>query len=118
MKYRRLDNSGDYTFGANSNDFCEGNEAIKQAIETKIKLFYGEWWEDLGIGIPFMQSLIGKIGDENLLMSANLLLRERIKEVEGVTSIDKVGCKVENRTLVISIDVSTIYSSVSLEVSI
>lgn len=43
MKYRKLDNTGDYSFGSGLTDFVENKEAIAQAIKTKILLFYGEW---------------------------------------------------------------------------
>ena len=52
MKYRKLDENGDYSFGNNSLDFISDADAIAQAIKTKILLFYGEWWENTAIGIP------------------------------------------------------------------
>ena len=44
MKYRKLDNNGDYSFGSGFSDFVYDKNAIAQAIKTKILLFYGEWW--------------------------------------------------------------------------
>ena len=52
MKYRKQLANGDYSFGNNIQDFYTGQEAIAQAIKTKILLFYGEWWEDISQGIP------------------------------------------------------------------
>ena len=38
MKYRRMDENGDYIFGLNEQGFLKDNEAVAQAILTKIKL--------------------------------------------------------------------------------
>ena len=44
-KYRRLDANGDMTFGRGAESFAQGVEAVRQAIETRLRLLRGEWWE-------------------------------------------------------------------------
>lgn len=116
MKYRKLDLNGDYTFGSNLQDYVEGIEAISQAIKTKILLFYGEWWENIGIGIPMFQSLVGHMNPENLKMSSTMLLTERIKEVEGVVSVSDVNMFVVGRTINFSAHVNTTFGETVVEV--
>ena len=58
MKYRKLDENGDYVFGNNSYDYIEKDEAIAQAIKTKLYLFYGEWWEDISLGLQFIETAL------------------------------------------------------------
>ena len=98
MKYRKQEEyTNDYTFGYGVGNFYGGNKAVAQAIKTKILLFYGEWWENLGIGIPMFQSIIGQTNKNNVNIAAQSLLRKKILEVEEVTSIVSLTATVENR---------------------
>lgn len=114
MKYRiQEEYTGDYTFGYGIGNFYGGNKAVAQAIKTKILLFYGEWWENLGLGIPMFQSIIGQTNRNTVNIAAQSLIRKRILEVEEVTSIvslkaDVIGrefacdvvCKTDNEEIV------------------
>lgn len=98
MRYRKQEEyTGDFTFGYGYGNFYAGNTAVAQAIKTKILLFYGEWWENLGLGIPMFQSIIGQTNKNNVNIAAQSLLRKRILEVEEVTSIVSLIATVENR---------------------
>lgn len=108
MKYRKQDGIiGDYTFGYGLGNFYGGSEAVAQAIKTKILLFYGEWWENLGIGIPMFQSIIGQTNRTNVRIAANSLLRKRILEVDGITSIESLDATVEDRTFYCTVTCKT-----------
>lgn len=98
MRYRKQEEyTNDYTFGYGVGNFYGGNTAVAQAIKTKILLFYGEWWENLGLGIPMFQSIIGQANKNNVNIAAQSLLRKRILEVEEVTSIVSLTATIENR---------------------
>lgn len=98
MRYRKQEEyTNDYTFGYGVGNFYGGNTAVAQAIKTKILLFYGEWWENLGLGIPMFQSIIGQTNKNNVNIAAQSLLRKRILEVEEVTSIVSLTATIENR---------------------
>lgn len=90
MKVRALTPEGDYSFGGNRRDYIEGAEAVAQIIKTKILLFYYEWWEDLGQGIPMFQSIIGQMNAESITNSLSMLLRDRILEIEQVDSVEDI----------------------------
>ena len=109
MKYRRLDENGDYSFGAGSHNYCSGDEAIAQAVKTKILLFYNEWWEDLGIGIPMFQSFIGQTNPETIKVSMSNVIDQRIREISGIKSVKNVDVKIdrETRTMSFEIDIVT-----------
>lgn len=107
MKYRRQDENGDYVFGHNKNDYVQGKLAIAYAIKSKILLFYGEWWEDIGIGIPMFQSIIGQGRSEALKNSAQMLISDRIKEIEEVAAINKVNIIFVKRTMEVQISITT-----------
>ena len=96
MKYRRQDENGDYVFGHNKNDYVSGNLAVGYAIKSKILLFYGEWWEDIGIGIPMFQSIMGQGKSSALKNSVQMLLSDRIKEIDEIMPKDNKLREEEN----------------------
>lgn len=119
MKCRKLTTSGDYSFGNNRNDFCEGQDAIMQAISTKIKLYYGEWWEDLGIGIPFLRSIIGQTNKNNVSLVVSSLLKQRLKDMKEVINISNIETLINGREIIIKMNVNTTESGQSeIEVNI
>ena len=119
MKYRKLDENGDYVFGNNSHDYIVKDEAIAQAIKTKLYLFYGEWWEDISLGLPMFQSILGQVSNSNLRQTVILLCAEQINLVEGVTSVDSISVDISARKLGLTIDVTTENgTTVNLEVEL
>lgn len=119
MKYRKLTENGDYSFGNNKFDFISDKEAVAQSIKTKILLFYGEWWEDLGIGIPMFQSILGQVKPNVVSNSLQLLVAERIKEVIFVKTVDIVDVNIIGRTITMYIKVTTTGGeSVEVEVDV
>ena len=89
IKYRRLDSDGDYTFGKGSGDFLTGVHAVAQAIQTKLKLYEGEWWEDTQDGLPMFQKILGqrtpKSEVTNIIRKRILELQDYISELKNVS---------------------------------
>lgn len=112
MKYRKLDNTSDYSFGSGLTDFVENKEAIAQAIKTKILLFYGEWWEQIDDGIPMFQSILGAYDTETVKLASNRLVIDRIQQVDGVTKVSEAKTDVIGRKLYLSYRVDTIYGQI------
>lgn len=99
MKYRKQEEyTEDFTFGYGKGNFIAGNASVAQAIKTKILLFYGEWWENLGLGIPMFQSIIGQTNKNTVNIAAQSLIRKRVLEVKEVLEIVSLSASVENRT--------------------
>lgn len=120
MKYRKLTSTGDYSFGSVSNNYAVGNEAVAQAIKTKLLLFYGEWWENLGEGIPMFQSVLGQTNPDTIRSSLSVLVEQRIMEVQEVDSVKniKIDYDRKNRTISMEVDVATTNGEiVNVEVS-
>lgn len=120
MRYRRIDENGDYTFGNGQYDFLVDIEAIPQAIKTKLNLFQGEWWEDLSEGLPFYQDVAGQFirNDEDKDIVTRLYCN-RISDVEEVNSFLSLNAEFdnENRKYSLVADVDTIYGTIdNLEV--
>lgn len=107
MKCRKLSNDGDYVFGNNSQDYLDSPYSVAIAIKTKILLFYGEWWENLGSGIPMFQSILGQANKENIKNSLQMLLMDRIKEVPEVSAVNSVSITIVERAISVEINVTT-----------
>ena len=112
MKYRKLDNNGDYSFGSGFSDFVYDKNAIGEAIKTKILLFYGEWWEQIDDGIPMFQSILGAYDTETVKLASNRLMIDRIRQVDGVTGVSEAKTNVIGRKLYLSYRVDTIYGQI------
>jgi len=82
MKYRALDANGDYTFGRRL--FLFNREAVAQAIVTRMRLLYGEWWEDISDGLPLFERILGASGSDESRQAVCLLISERIQGTQGI----------------------------------
>ena len=121
MIYRKLSSDGDYTFGNNMNDFLSGNEALAQAIKTRILLFYREWWEDLNNGIPMFQNIIGQVNSANIQLALESVLTKRIREFSQVKNISYEDVSIDSKTRSVFFKVKCDLideSSVSVSISI
>lgn len=119
MKYRMLSSTGDYVFGGGMSAYLEGDEAVAQAIKTKILLFYYEWWEDLGMGIPMFQSILGQTNPETIKTSLTELLEKRILEIDEVTGLKNIDIDYDRKQRSFSITLeATITNNTTVEVEV
>lgn len=114
LKYRRMDENGDYIFGHSKYDFLNDLEAVAQAIYTKIKLLQGEWWEDIQIGTPLFQTMLGAKVTQNTKDALDLIIRDRILEVDGVNYLQDYKSEInqQKRTYTFSTTVNTVYGDI------
>lgn len=87
MKYRRLTESGDYSFGSADQDFVYNLEACAQAIKTRLDLLLDTFWRDLSDGLPLFQRILGASGSESNLLAVDNIIQQRIRGTQGVTDI-------------------------------
>lgn len=113
MRYRKQDENGDYTFGNSLNNFHIDNvDAVAQAIDTRLKLWVGEWFADVSDGTGWTQAILGK-HSQNLY---ELTLRQRVLETRGVISIQEFQSSLDpnTRELAVTMVVDTIYGQTDL----
>lgn len=111
VKYRKQDADGDYVFGHSLYDFYNNIDAVTQAICTNLKLLEGEWWEDVKIGTPFFNKILGTKITTNTQQAIDLIVKDRILQTEGVSSVLEYNSELDviNRTLSFTAKVKTIY---------
>ena len=112
MKYRALDENGDFVLG-NGHAYIEGTDAVRQAVITRLRLLVYEWWENIDDGVPYWQKIIANRD----VKAAQQIIRERIQQTPGVLSIlsfDPVWDN-ENRTLMIRVAIQSEYGAFSID---
>jgi hypothetical protein len=115
MKYRELDADGDYTFGQGR--FINNIEAVGQAILTRMKLLYGEWWERTDDGLPLFERILGVFVDERKRDAVDLVISERVTGTPGVRNITRFDSEFYNRRYSAQCTVNTIFGNIELEIS-
>ena len=111
MKYRRLDDNGDYRIGSNSQDFLLNDDAVAQAIITNLKLLKGEWWEDLGKGLPLFQNILVSNGSSDSIKIIDLLIKQNILSVKNVSRILSYESSYDVKTRTYTVTKCTIITS-------
>ena len=114
MRYRKLDEDGDMTFGNKQKDFYRDQpEAVAQAVWTRLRLWTGEWFIDTSAGTPYQNAVLGT----NKSSTLEPALRQRILGTEGVSSIEDFETITNSidRLVTINAIVNTQYGTVKIE---
>ena len=114
MRYRKLDKDGDFVTGHGAADFhADSPEAVAQAVLTRLRLWAGEWFEDIEEGTPDRQKVLGKYN----LRRATPAIKRRILQTPGVSSISEFTASYdgETRTLTVSATIHTVYGAAVIE---
>lgn len=81
--YLLLDSSYDPVFDPTAQ--LTNADAVGQAILTNLKLFLGEWWENLNLGLPVLQSMLGQLAVAGTLNAASLAIQQQVEATPYVT---------------------------------
>jgi hypothetical protein len=108
VRYRKLDENGDCTFGQGAaNFYVDSPEMVRQKIQTRLGLIRGEWFLDKTEGTQW-NKIVGKGTNKTY----DLVIQTRILQTQGVQSIVQYSSNVDptTRALTVSCLVQTIYS--------
>jgi hypothetical protein len=114
MRYRKLDNNGDMTFGNQQADFYRDiPEAPAQAVLTRLRLWLGEWFLDQTQGTPYTQAVLG-MHTQN---TVDPVMRSQILNTTGVTDIVSYESlrDPDNRKLTINATINTLYGVTTVQ---
>lgn len=117
MRYRRLDNNGDYVFGQGDSNFIQNTPAtVGQAVKTRLQLQEGEWFLDVTVGTPYSSAIMGT-GTISLYDSA---IQNVILSTPGVTGIAAYSSGVDplNRQASINCTIDTIYGQTTIQTTL
>ena len=113
MKYRKLDESGDMTFGSGlDNYFIDSAEAVAQSVLTRLRMWLHEWYLDTNDGTPYYQQVLGKHTQTEAVQA----IYQRIRETAGVNRITEFSTAFDpdTRKLRIEVTLDTVYGEVKV----
>lgn len=113
MRYRKLSLSGDRIFGHGQQDFWRDQpEAVGQAIWTRLRLWYGQWFLKPQDGTDWQHKVLGKYTGS----TADPTIRARILSTPGATSIEGYSSSLDRdtRKWSVSANVNTSYGKLTL----
>jgi hypothetical protein len=85
LRVRKLSPSGDMTFGASQLNFLiDTPAAVGQIVQTALLLWYGEWYLDITLGMPWIEGVLGKHNQA----TADTTVQDYILQLTGVTNIE------------------------------
>jgi hypothetical protein len=90
ITYRQLDRSYEPTYGQGQANFLYDADAVAQAIQTRLLLFEGEWWENLADGLALWQRILGQGASLQDQQAIVLLIQQRILGTPYVTLVENV----------------------------
>jgi hypothetical protein len=96
MNYLALDPSYDPLFDVGT--ILSGTQAVAQAILTRLKLFQGEWWENLSLGLPMFQTILGQLASARGLQAMQLAVQQVILGTPNVTNITSMDVQFDDNT--------------------
>ena len=87
IRVRRLDENWDPVYGSGVDDYLFDQEAVMQIIQSRLRLWQEEWWENLKEGLPMFQRILGKLGTSKAIVDR--LIQNRILGSPYVISVTK-----------------------------
>lgn len=112
IQYLRLDLSFDPVFDPTAN--LTDADAVAQIILTRLLLFLGEWWEDLSLGLPVFQSMLGQLGSATNLNGMQLAVRKVIAGSPYVTAVGAVQFSFHDGQFSFTANAQTVFGPVTV----
>lgn len=87
-------------------------ERVAQQIKVKLLTFLGEWFLDTTWGVPYLEYILVKQPNQELIKQ---ILSEQILSIDDVKSLNalELDYQVKVRTLIINYEVSTEYGLIT-----
>lgn len=81
-----LDSTGDLDMSSNDLTLISGADAIAQHLRIRLRIFQGEWFRDLRVGIPYYQRVLLK---NPQLIAVQGMFRRAITTTPGVLELQR-----------------------------
>lgn len=88
--------------------------AVQQAILTRLNLWQGEWWEQLSIGLPVFQQMLGQLGDKRGQAAMALAIQQVIEGTPYVAAVNDVQYQFVNNQFAFTASVQTAFGQVTV----
>jgi len=91
-----------------------GTDAVAQAILTRLNLFLGEWWENLNLGLPVFQQMIGQLGSKRGLAVMQIAVTQNVLGTPYVNAVTSVEVTFNGGKLGFTVVAQTAFGSVTV----
>lgn len=111
MRYRKLDQNGDYSFGRGAKDFWKDvPDAPAQAVLTRLNLWQGQWFLDSAEGMPWKTQVLGNrtADTRDPAIRAHALGTQDVSRIADYSS----DLNRDTRRFTVSMTLDTIYGAV------
>ena len=106
MKFLPTDEFGDMVPVKSKAELLTDADAVSAAINSRLGLTYGEWWEDRTIGFEVPRFLVDRITEASIPMLVNYVAAY-VLQTQGVTDIASSDYNFYDRELMIMLTVNT-----------
>jgi len=87
MRYRPVDEDGDMRPVQNSSQMLVDTDAVAAAVQSRMDLHRGDWWEDRDIGLEIPQFLVNGLRSEKGVDTMIGYVAAYIKQTRGVKEL-------------------------------
>ena len=87
IRVRALNQNSDPMRGNGQGNFLSDVDAVGAIVSQRLQLLKGEWWENISLGLPLFQSILGQA---NTTQAVALILRQNILGSPYVTGIQSL----------------------------
>jgi hypothetical protein len=112
ITYLLLDANYDPVFDPNSQ--LTDQAAVTQVILTQLRLFLGEWWENLNIGLPVFQAMLGRLTVPTNQIAMQALVQALVQGAPFVTGVSNVATAFENGAFKFSASAQTAFGPINV----
>ena len=91
----KLDANGDWDITNNQLQLVTGQDEIAQKISNRLKLFLGEWFLDVRLGVPWFSKILKKNPNPSEIEA---ILIQQIIETTGVVTLNSIELSLDNAT--------------------
>ncbi len=114
MTVRALDSNGDIV--TSGIIFLSKAEEVGQTIETRLKLFLGEYFRDITQGTPWFTSILGKNTADDSVAAKNTIIKNIILQTDNVVKLLSYDATFDsaNRKYTITSSVLTEYGQIQI----
>lgn len=116
ISIRALDANHDPIYGNGAAAFLTDIDAVAQIIQTRLLLFEGEWWADLGDGLPMFQEILGTNNARKTTVISDAI-RDVIAGTPYVTNVGAIysNFNASTRQYTFACEVHTAFGTVTVQ---
>jgi hypothetical protein len=112
IQYLALDADNDPIFDPTT--VLTNGDAVAQAILTRLRLFLGEWWENLNLGLPAFQVILGQLASGRGQQAMEQAIQQQILGTPYVTGLVGVEVAFQNGQFSFTCTAQTAFGNVTV----